>query len=103
MTGTVAVKSAFHELDLPDADELVVKSRLLRFVAEEVRKRGLSETDAGALLNLDQGTVSALLEERITQFTVEGLMTLVGRLGFELTIHIEGGGIELDLPFRHAA
>jgi len=28
-----AVKSAFHELGMPDADELVAKSRLIRFVA----------------------------------------------------------------------
>lgn len=99
----VAVKSAFHELGLPDADELVVKSRLLRFVAEEVCKRGLSENDAGEILGVDQRTMSALRAERITDFSVEGLMTLVGRLGFDLTIRIEGGGVELDLPFRRAA
>ena len=96
-------KSAFHELGLAEADELLVKAPLMRFVAGEVRKRELTQKAAGELLGLDQSNVSALVNEKISRFSIEKLMTLVGRLGFAVTIHIEGGGVTLDVPVRSAA
>ncbi len=96
-------KSAFHELELANADELLVKSRLMRFLAEENRKRRLTQKAAGKLLGLDQSNVSALVNEKISRFSIEKLMTLAGRLGFAVTIHIEGGGVTLDVPVQNAA
>ena len=61
-------KSAFHELGLADADELVVKSRLMRFLAEEIRKRGLTQKAAGKLLDLDQSNLvdeASLVHHRV--------------------------------------
>ncbi|MGE0120135.1 MAG: helix-turn-helix domain-containing protein [Dongiaceae bacterium] len=86
-------KSAFHELGLADGDELVVKSRLMRFLAEEIRKRALTQKAAGKLLGLDQSNISALVHGKISRFSIEKLMTLAGRLGFAVTIHIDGGGV----------
>ena len=91
-------KSAFHELNLPDADELVLKSHLMRFVAAEIRKRGLTQSAAGELLGLDQPNVSALVNEKISSFPVEKLMTFVSRLGFGVSVRIEGAGLTLDMP-----
>ena len=96
-------KSGFHELGMPDADELVVKSRLIRFVAEEVRRRKLTQKDAGELLVLDQPNVSALMNEKLSRFSVQKLMAFVGRLGFKVSIHVEGSGIVFDVPYQHAA
>lgn len=96
-------KSAFHELELANADELEVKSRLMRFLAEEIRKRGLTQKAAGELLGLDQSNVSALVNEKISRFSVEKLMALAGRLGFAVSIRIEGGGVTLDVPVQNAA
>ena len=96
-------RTAFHELDLPDADELAVKSRLVRFVAGEIRKRGLTQKAAGELLGLDQSNVSALVNEKISRFSVEKLMALTGRLGFDVSIHIEGEGVKFEVPFSDAA
>ena len=96
-------KSAFHELGLANADELVVKSRLMRFLAEEIRKREPTQKAAGKLLGLDQSNVSALVNEKISRLSIEKLMTLAGRLGFADTIHIEGGGVTLEVQVRTAA
>lgn len=96
-------RSAFHELGIPDADELVVKSRLIRFVAEEIRRRGLTQKDAGELLGLDQPNVSALMNEKLSRFSVQKLMGLVGRLGFKVSIHVEGSGIAFEVPYQEAA
>jgi predicted XRE-type DNA-binding protein len=97
------VKSAFHELEMPNADELVVKSRLIRFVTEEIRRRKLTQRDAGELLGLDQPNVSALMNEKLSRFSVQKLMVLVSRLGFKVSIHVEGSGVAFDVPYEHAA
>ena len=95
--------SAFHELNLPDADELVLKSRLMQFVAAEIRKRGLTQSAAGELLGLDQPNVSALVNQKISRFPVEKLMTFVSRVGFGVSVHIEGTGVMLDMPVTSGA
>jgi predicted XRE-type DNA-binding protein len=96
-------KSAFHEMGMPDADELMVKSRIMSFIATEIRRRKLTQKAAGALLGLDQSNVSALVNGKISRFSVERLMALVGRMGFGVSIHIEGSGIALDVPYQSAA
>jgi predicted XRE-type DNA-binding protein len=96
-------KSAFHELEMPDADELVVKSRLIRLIADEIASRQLTQRQAGELLALDQSNVSALVNGKISRFSVEKLMTLVQRLGFGVAIHIERGDTVLHVPFESAA
>jgi predicted XRE-type DNA-binding protein len=96
-------KSAFHELGMPDADELVVKSRLAQFISAEIRKRKLTQRAAGTLLDLDQSNVSALMNEKISRFSVEKLLAFVGRLGFGVSIRIEGDGRSVDFPFQSAA
>lgn len=97
------VKSAFHELELPNADELAAKSRLMRLVADEIRKRGLTQVAAGELLGLDQPNVSALVNEKISRFSVEKLMALAAKLGFGVSIHIEGNGVSVDVLMKTAA
>jgi predicted XRE-type DNA-binding protein len=97
------VKSAFHELALQNADELVTKSRLMQLVTAEIRKRNLTQIVAGEILDLDQPNVSALMNEKISRFSVEKLMEFAGKLGFAVTIHIEGNGVALDVPVRTAA
>ena len=97
------VKSAFHELGFANADELVTKSKLMSFVATEIKKRKLTQVAAGQLLGLDQPNVSALVNEKISRFSIEKLMELVAKLGFEVSIHIEGHGVTLEVPVQAAA
>ncbi len=96
-------ETAFHTLDMPNADELVVKSQIVRLLAAEIRKRKLTQKQAGVVLGLDQSNVSALVNEKISRFSVEKLMALAGRLGFDVSIRIEGEDVKLDVPYPDAA
>lgn len=96
-------KTAFHELGFSNADELVTKSQLIRLVSSEIRKRGLTQNMAGDILGLDQPNVSALVNEKITRFSIEKLMTYAGKLGFAVSIHVEGHGVSVDVPVQTAA
>lgn len=90
-------KTAFQELGLANADELATKSRLIRFIAAEINKRGLTQVAAGEILGLDQPNVTALMNEIISRFSIEKLMQFSARLGFVVSIHIEGHGVEFDV------
>ena len=58
---------------------------------------------AGDLLDLDQPNVSALVNEKISRFSVEKLMTFVSRLGFGVSVRIKGAGVTLDMPVTSGA
>lgn len=96
-------KSAFHEIGLKNADELVTRSKLLTLIAGEIRKRKLTQVAAGELLGLDQPNVSALMNEKISRFSLEKLMMLVARLGFKVSIEVKGKGVALSVPVKEVA
>lgn len=96
-------KTAFQELGFENADELATKSHLIRFVSAEIKKRGLTQVAAGEILGLDQPNVSALINEKISRFSVEKLMMFSAKLGFSVSIHIEGHGKKIDVPVEVAA
>jgi predicted XRE-type DNA-binding protein len=96
-------KTAFHELDFSNVDELVTKSHLIRLVSSEISKLDLTQNVVGDILGLDQPNVSALVLEKIPRFSVEKLMTFAMKLGFAVSIHVEGLGISFDVPVHTAA
>ena len=97
------VKTAFEELGLDRPEDLAAKSRLVTLVSGEIRRRCLTQSAAGDILGLDQPNVSALMNEKISRFSVEKLMSLAARLGFSVSIHVEGHGVRVDLPMPSAA
>lgn len=72
-------------------------------VTAEIKTRSVTQATAGEMLGLDQPNVSALMNEKISRFSVEKLMEFAGKLGFAVTIHIEGNGIAMDVPVQSAA
>ena len=51
------------------------------------------------MLGLDQPNVSALVNQKFSRFSVQKLLSLISRLGYTVSIRIEGGGEVLDVPF----
>ena len=97
------MNSVFHELGFANADELICKSRLMSYVAAEIKKLKLTQIAAGELLGLDQPNESALMNEKITRFSVEKLMELVSKFCFDVSIRIERQGVALEVPVQTAA
>ena len=97
------VKSAFEELGFENFEELESKSGLMVLIVSELKRRKLTQAAAGKLLGLDQPNVSALVNEKISRFSVEKLMTFAGKLGFAVSIHVEGHGVSVDVPVQSAA
>ena len=80
--------NVFADLDLPDADELQLKSALVYRIALEIERRGLTQVQAAALLDVDQPKVSALLRGQLRGFSVERLLRFLTDLGQDVEIAV---------------
>lgn len=80
--------SAFHALDLPDADDLVLRAELMRRIGEIIAARGLTQSQAGALLRMDQPRVSALVKGKIVKFSTDRLLQALSDLGQDVELRI---------------
>jgi predicted XRE-type DNA-binding protein len=80
----------FADLNLPHADDLLAKAELAAKIIEEIQRRRLTQSQAAAILGIDQPKVSALKQGRLAGFSIERLMRLLLRLGCDVEITVKG-------------
>jgi predicted XRE-type DNA-binding protein len=80
--------NVFADLGLPDAEELYAKSLLSILIARAIRDRGLTQTDAAALLGTTQPEISELVRGRLSGFSIERLFRFLNALGMNVRIHV---------------
>ena len=78
----------FADLGFPDAAERQTKTRLAMAVNAELKRRTLKQVDAAARLGVPQSKVSALVNYRLDQFSVERLMRFLNALDQDVEIVI---------------
>ena len=71
----------FADLGYPDADEMLVKARLVYKIAEIIQSRGLTQVEAAKLLGLTQPKVSAMLRGQFRGFSERKLIDCLTSLG----------------------
>ncbi len=81
--------NVFADLALPDAEDLLHKSDLVIALRKVMEARGLSQTRVADLTGVDQPTVSKLLGGSLTSVTVDRLLTMLNRLGHNVTITVD--------------
>ena len=82
-------KSAFHALDLADADDLVLRAELMRKILDVIAVRRLSQVEAGKLMGMDQPRVSALKNGKITKFSTDRLLRALSDLGQDVEVRVK--------------
>jgi len=80
--------SAFHALGLEDADDLVLRTELMRKIASVIENRQLTQVEAGKLIGMDQPRMSALIHGKITKFSTERLIKALNDLGHDIELRI---------------
>jgi predicted XRE-type DNA-binding protein len=83
---TVSSGNVFADLGLPDPDTRLAKAELALRITTVISERGLTQRQAAELLGIDQPKVSAIKRGRLTDFSLERLLTLVNRLGMDIEI-----------------
>ena len=57
--------NVFADLDLPDADSLIVKAELVTRIDAIIRRRGITQTEAGRMLGLSRPRRVAAAQGRL--------------------------------------
>jgi predicted XRE-type DNA-binding protein len=81
--------NVFADLNLPHADDLLAKAELAAKIIAEIQRRRLTQSQAAAILGIDQPKVSALKQGKLSGFSIERLMRLVLRLGRDIGITVK--------------
>ena len=84
----ISRRNVFEELGLPEAPELRVKARLAHRISQIIDKRNMTQTQAAAVLGIDQPKVSALVRGRLEKFSIERLCHFLRALGCDVAIQI---------------
>lgn len=80
--------NVFADLGVENPEEALAKSELARQIIKIIKKRKLTQTQAGEILGIDQPKVSALYRGRLRSFSVERLIRFLNELGQDVIIMV---------------
>ena len=78
--------NVYADLGYPDADEMLIKAQFVSKIADILKRKGLNQTQAAALLGLTQPKLSNLLSGQFRGFSERRLMDCLTRLGRDVQI-----------------
>jgi len=81
--------NVFADLNLPQADDLLVKAELAAKIIAEIQRRRLTQSQAAAILGIDQPKVSVLRQGKLSGFSIERLMRFLLLLGRDIEITVK--------------
>jgi predicted XRE-type DNA-binding protein len=81
--------SVYKALDYEDADEMLIKAQLVSKIAEILDRKGLTQTEAAAVLGLTQPKLSKLLRGGFRGVSERRLLDCLTRLGRDVQIIVK--------------
>ena len=83
---TVSSGNVFADLGLPDAEELLAKADLMIEIRDVIEERELTQAEAAEIMGIDQPKVSALVNGKMSGFSMERLYRYLNALGRDIEI-----------------
>lgn len=80
--------NVFADLGLADADDLMAKANLALHIRSTIKARKLTQSEAAALLGLDQPKISSIVNGRLEGFSTARLMRFLNDLGCDVQISV---------------
>jgi predicted XRE-type DNA-binding protein len=80
--------NVFADLGLADAEELLLKAKLVSKIAQLIEGKGLTQAEAAERMGLDQPKVSRLLRGHLSGFSADRLFSILNRLGHSVEVRI---------------
>ncbi len=78
--------NVFADLGLPNPEQRLAKARLVQRIAEVIKKRELTQKQAGTILEIDQAKVSKLIRGRLSKFSTSTLIEYLTHLDQDVEI-----------------
>lgn len=80
--------NVFADLGLPHPEQELLKAKLTLQIYRLVKRRDLTQAEAGTILGIEQPHVSLLMRNRSGNFSVERLMDFLTALGQDVKISV---------------
>lgn len=80
--------NVFADLGVSNPEQALLKARLTLQIYEIIKKRGLTQTEAGKILGIKQPHVSALMRNRSGNFSIGRLMEFLTALDQDVEITV---------------
>jgi predicted XRE-type DNA-binding protein len=80
--------NVFADLQLPNPEAALAKAKMASRICQIIAERGLTQTEAAEILDLDQPKISALVRGKLSGFSVDRLFRFLNDLGQEVEITI---------------
>ena len=91
LTVTPGSGNVFADLGVAEPEEELAKAQLAAHIRDAIRRRRLTQAEAGRLVGLDQPKISALMNGRLTGFSSDRLLRCLTALGRDVEIVVRPG------------
>src|SRR3990167_1927275 len=81
--------NVFADLKVPRPEEALAKAELARKITTLIERRGMTQAEAAALLDVDQPKISALSRGRLSGFSLDRLVRFVVLLSHDVEIVVK--------------
>lgn len=88
-TWEIGSNNVFADLDMPDAEEKLVKVELAFKINQILKSKKLKQADAAEILEADQSKISLLNRGRLSSFSIERLVRYLNLLNQDVEIVIK--------------
>ncbi len=79
----------FADLNLDNADELIVKAELARRISSIITTQQMTQIEAAEVLGIDQPKISALINGKLAGFSTSRLFRFLNALGRDVEIVVK--------------
>ncbi len=93
----------FVDLGLANADEHMLKARIVMFIGQRIEQLGLTQQAAAKRMGVSQPDVSDILRGRFEGFSLERLLGFVRALGSDVEIRLKQPANEGTSPSQTSA
>ncbi|MDR0564720.1 MAG: helix-turn-helix domain-containing protein, partial [Azoarcus sp.] len=81
--------NVFADLGFPDAEKLMVKSKLVFEIRQAMRRLGLTQTSAAKRMGITQPKLSDMMRGNFSNISERKLMDCLNRLGYDIEIKVK--------------